>query len=102
MKRIGLLFGALAIVFTLVSYSAMNTSDASSSCCGSKKAAAADIVNAKCAVCGKTNEPGKAVTVKCEEKSVTLCCEGCAAAFKKDPCKYCQDEKCDKRKVQHD
>lgn len=99
-KRIGFLFGALAIVFTLITYTAMNTSFASS-CCGSKKATAADIANAKCVVCGKTNEPGKAVTVKCEEKSITLCCDGCASAFKKDPCKYCNDEKCEKHKGQH-
>ncbi|MBM4053123.1 MAG: hypothetical protein FJ264_00320 [Planctomycetes bacterium] len=97
MKRIGFLISVFAVVFTVVACSTLNTTFASS-CCGSKQATAADIANAKCAVCGKTNEPGKAVTVKCEEKSVTLCCEGCAAEFKKDPCKYCNDEKCEKRK----
>ena len=97
MKRIGLICGVLAIVFTLVTYSTVNTALASS-CCGSKQASAAEITNAKCVVCGKTNEAGRAVVVKCEEKSITLCCEECAAAFKKDPCKYCDDEKCEKRK----
>jgi hypothetical protein len=99
-KRIGLICGVLAIVFTLVTYNAVNTTLASS-CCGTKQATAEEITNAKCAVCGKANEAGKAVIVKCEEKSITLCCEGCAAAFKKDPCKYCNDEKCEKRKEQH-
>ncbi|OOP55613.1 MAG: hypothetical protein AYP45_13745 [Candidatus Brocadia carolinensis] len=100
MKRIGYFVGIIAIVgMILASYTGKAT--AGSSCCGTKEASAAEKADAKCLVCGKAVEKDKGVKVECEGKSVTLCCNDCAAAFKKDPCKFCDDEKCDKRKEHH-
>jgi len=39
--------------------------------------------------------------VECEGKTIVLCCKDCEAAFKKDPCKFCKDEKCEKKKEHH-
>ncbi len=33
-------------------------------------------------------------------QTITLCCKDCEAVFKKDPCKFCKDEKCEKRKAE--
>ena len=97
MKRIGYVMGIIAVVFVIATSYALKTTFASSFC-GTKDAAAAEKADTKCVVCGKVIEKDKGVKVACEGKTVTLCCDGCAEAFKKDPCKYCDQEKCEKRK----
>ena len=100
MKRIGYFVSVVAIAgMVLTSYAAKSIY--ASSCCGTKEAAAAEQADTKCLVCGKIVDKDKGVKVECEGKAATLCCNDCAAAFKKDPCKFCNDEKCDKRKEHH-
>ena len=100
MKRIGYFAGIVAIVgIILTSYTGKVTY--ASSCCGTKEASAAEKADVKCLVCGKAVEKDKGVKVECEGKSITLCCNDCATTFKKDPCKYCDDEKCPKHKEHH-
>lgn len=101
MKRFGYVAGIVAIAFLIMTSYAVTTTFASS-CCGTKEASAAEKSENKCVVCGKALEKDKGVKVECEGKAITLCCDGCAAAFKKDPCKYCKDEKCEKNKEHHE
>lgn len=97
MKRIGYFISIIGFVFVLMtSYTTKTT--LASSCCGTKEASAAEKADAKCVVCGKAVDKDKGVKVECEGKVVTLCCNDCATAFKKDPCKFCDDTKCEKRK----
>ena len=97
MKRIGYFVTVVGIAFVLLTSYAVKMTHASS-CCGTKEASAAEKADTKCVVCGKVVDKDKGVKVECEGKTVTLCCNDCAAAFKKDPCKFCNDEKCEKRK----
>ncbi len=97
MKRIGYFVGVIGIVVALMASYAVKSSFASS-CCGAKEASAAEQADTKCVVCGKAVEKDKGVKVDCEGKSFTLCCKDCAEVFKKDPCKFCKDEKCEKSK----
>ncbi|MBE7444723.1 MAG: hypothetical protein HS132_05535 [Planctomycetia bacterium] len=100
MKRIGYFLSVVGIAFVLTTSYAVKITHASS-CCSTKEVSAAEKTDTKCVVCGKEVDKDKGVKVECEGKSVTLCCEGCAAAFKKDPCKYCDDKKCPKHKEHH-
>lgn len=100
MKRIGYFISVVGIAFVLLtSYAARMTY--ASSCCGTKDVTAAEKSDTKCVVCGKAVDKDKGVKVDCEGKTVTLCCNDCASVFKKDPCKFCDDEKCEKRKGHH-
>ncbi|MDN3514126.1 MAG: hypothetical protein NG747_06970 [Candidatus Brocadia sp.] len=102
MKRIGYFVSIVSFAFIVItSYTVKAT--LASSCCGTKEASAAEAekANTKCVVCGKAVDKDKGVKVECEGKKVTLCCNDCAAIFKKDPCKFCDDEKCEKRKENH-
>lgn len=95
MKRIGYILGVAGIVCALTTSYVVNTAFASSCC--SKDASAAEQAQGKCVVCGKAVEKDKGVQVQCEGKSVVVCCKDCEAAYKKDPCKFCKDEKCEKK-----
>ncbi|GJQ23635.1 MAG: hypothetical protein HRU72_10205 [Planctomycetia bacterium] len=100
MRRIGYFVSIIGLAFVLMtSYTTKTT--LASGCCSTKEASAAEKSDTKCAVCGKAVDKDKGVKVTCEGKTVTLCCDSCAAAFKKDPCKYCDDEKCESRKGHH-
>lgn len=96
MKRIGYFVGVVSVALVLVTSGALKTTFASSCC--SKEANAAEQAETKCIVCGKAVEKDKGVKVECEGKVVTVCCKDCEATYKKDPCKFCKDEKCEKRK----
>ena len=100
MKRIGYFVSVVAVVCMVTTSYTIKSAHASS-CCGTKEASAAEKADTKCLVCGKVVDKEKGVKVECEGKAVTLCCNDCAAAFKKDPCKFCDDEKCEKRKEHH-
>ncbi|MFN3531856.1 MAG: hypothetical protein ACK41Q_04980 [Candidatus Brocadia sp.] len=100
MKRIGYFVSIVGIALVLLTSHAVKMTHASS-CCGTKDATAAEKSEAKCVVCGKAVDKDKGVKVECEGKTVTLCCNDCAAVFKKDPCKFCDNEKCEKRKEPH-
>jgi len=97
-RRIGYLLGVVSIVCAVIMYSGVKASFASSCC--SKDAVAAENADTKCVVCGKAVEKDKGVKTECEGKTITLCCKDCEAVFKKDPCKFCKDEKCEKRKAE--
>ena len=97
MKRIGYFIGVVGFAFVLTTPYALKTTFASS-CCGTKEASAAEQADTKCLVCGKPVEKDKGVKVECEGKTIVLCCKDCEAVFKKDPCKFCKDEKCEKKK----
>ena len=97
MKRIGYFIGVVGFAFVLMASYALKTTFASS-CCGTKEASAAEQADTKCLVCGKAIEKDKGVKVECEGKTIVLCCKDCEAVFKKDPCKFCKDEKCEKKK----
>ena len=97
MKRIGYFIGVVGIACAVITSYAVKTTFASS-CCGTKEATAAEQADTKCLVCGKAVEKDKGVKVECEGKTIVLCCKDCEAVFKKDPCKFCKDEKCEKRK----
>lgn len=62
-------------------------------CCGTKAASTVVQSEKKCVVCGKTIEKGTGVNVDHEGMVVTLCGKDCVTTFKKDPCKFCKDEK---------
>ena len=62
-------------------------------CCGTKAASTVVKSEKKCVVCGKTIEKGTGVNVDHEGMVVTLCGKDCVTTFKKDPCKFCKDEK---------
>lgn len=98
MKRIGYFVSVVALVGMVMTSYAVKSTYASSGCCGTKEVSAAEQADTKCLVCGKILEKDKGVKVECEGKAVTLCGNECAAAFKKDPCKFCDDKKCEKRK----
>lgn len=100
MKRIGYFLSVVGIALVLASSYAVKITHASS-CCGTKEVSAAEKIDTKCVVCGKAVDKDKGVKVECEGKSITLCCNDCATLFKKDPCKYCGDEKCPKHKEHH-
>lgn len=100
MKRIGYFLSIVGIAFVVVTSYTVKTTHASS-CCSTKEVSTTEKTDAQCLVCGKAVDKDKGVKVECEGKSATLCCNDCAAAFKKDPCKYCGDEKCPKRKEHH-
>ena len=97
MKRISYFIGVVGFAFVLTASYALKTTFASS-CCGTKEASAAEQADTKCPVCGKAVEKDKGVKVECEGKTIVLCCKDCEAVFKKDPCKFCKDEKCEKKK----
>lgn len=97
MKRIGYFIGIAVIAGALLTSYAVKTTFASS-CCEKKNEAASEQTDTKCVVCGKAIEKGKGVKVECEGNTVILCCDSCETVFKKDPCKFCKDEKCEKRK----
>ncbi len=111
MKRIVYFIGVVSIVFAVATSYVVKTTHASSCCdtkdakaseksdsCCSKEAKAAEQADNKCVVCGKAVEKDKGVKVECEGKTVTVCCKDCEATYKKDPCKFCKDEKCEKSK----
>ena len=100
MKRIGYFIGVIGFAFVLMTSYALTTTFASS-CCGTKDANAAEQADTKCLVCGKAVEKDTGVKVECEGKTIVLCCKDCEAVFKKDPCKFCKDEKCEKKKEHH-
>ncbi len=104
MKRLGLLIGVVCCALSLVTTQVAKTSFAAG-CCDKKectKEAAADAkTDTKCVVCGKAVEKDKGITVGCEGKSFTVCCKTCEAEYKKDPCKFCKDEKCEKHQEHH-
>jgi len=95
-KRIGYFVGVVSVALVLATSGALKTTFASSCC--PKEAHAAEQAETKCIVCGKAVEKDKGVKVECEGKTVTVCCKDCEATYKKDPCKFCKDEKCEKRK----
>ncbi|MDR4509149.1 MAG: hypothetical protein MRJ65_13110 [Candidatus Brocadiaceae bacterium] len=97
MRKFGYFFGVISIVALLL-FTYGNKKTFASSCCDAKSATAAEQTNSKCVVCGGSINKNRSVTVICEEKSITVCNENCAAVFKKDPCRYCKDERCEKRK----
>lgn len=99
MKRIGYFMGVVSIALVLAASGALKTTFASSCC--SKEAKAAEQSDTKCVVCGKAVEKDKGVRVECEGKTFTVCCKDCEATYKKDPCKFCKDEKCEKSKEHH-
>lgn len=100
MKRIGYFIGVVGVAFVLMTSYALTTTFASS-CCGTKEASAAEQTDTKCPVCGKAVEKDTGVKVECEGSTIILCCKDCEAVFKKDPCKFCKDEKCEKKKEHH-
>ena len=95
LKHIVYYVGVLGIAFVLMASCAVKMTFASGCC--SKEACAAEKSDTKCVVCGKAIDKDKGVKVECEGKAVILCCKDCEAVFKKDPCKFCKDEKCEKR-----
>ena len=95
-KRIGYLLGVVGIVFAVMMYSGVKASYASSCC--SKDAAAAENADTKCVVCGKAIEKDKGVKTECQGKTITLAARIVRLYSRKDPCKFCKDEKCEKRK----
>ncbi|MCF6158284.1 MAG: hypothetical protein E3K32_06885 [wastewater metagenome] len=99
MKRIGYFFGVVCITSALVTSYAVKTTFAGESCCGSKKASAAEESKNACVVCGKTVGKGKGIKVECEGKTVVLCCKSCETAFKEG----CESEKkcCEKHEEGH-
>ena len=108
MKRIGYFISVVGIALVLMTSYAVKTTLAASCCekkdpsCCAKEASAAEKSETKCVVCGKVVDKDKGVKVECEGKTVTLCCNDCAAAFKKDPCKFCDNEKCPKKEHHHE
>ena len=98
MKRIGYFIGVVGFAFVLMTSYAVKTTFASS-CCDTKDAKAAEQSDTKCVVCGKAVDKDKGIKVECEGKATfVVCCKDCEAVYKKDPCKFCKDEKCEKRK----
>ncbi len=100
MRRIGYLLGVVSIAVVLFASYGIKLTHAAG-CCGTKEASAAENADSKCAVCGKAIDKGKGVKAECKGKTFTLCCDACAEAFKKDPCKYCDDKKCEKHEEHH-
>ena len=100
MKRIGYFIGVVGVALVLMTSYAVKTTLAAS-CCGTKEASAAEKAETKCMVCGKVVDKDKGVKVECEGKTVTLCCNDCATVFKKNPSKFCKDEKCCEKHEEH-
>lgn len=100
MKRIGYFIGVIGFAFVLMTSYTVKTTLAAS-CCGTKEASAAEKAETKCVVCGKIVDKDKGVKVECEGKTATLCCNDCATVFKKNPSKFCKDEKCCEKHEEH-
>ena len=91
--RIGYIVSALAVTFVLM-YSYEGNISFANSCCGIKQASASEESVDTCKVCGKAvDSMGKPVEVEEDGKSIRLCCEGCANAYREHPDKYTSHEK---------
>ena len=93
MMRIGYIVSAFVVTFLLM-YSCNGNVSFADSCCGIKQASASEESVDTCKVCGKAvDSMGKPVEVEEDGKTIRLCCEGCANAYREHPDKYTSHEK---------
>ncbi len=91
MTRIGSLIIAIAITFVVMNFDT-GTITYADSCCDMKQVS--DTSGENCKVCGKAvDSKGGSVEVEEDGKQISLCCEGCANAYKENPGKYSHHEK---------
>lgn len=85
MKRIGYFAGVAAVaLFSTAFYE--NSLAVAGECCSTKQVSTDEKAETKCGACGKAiSDKEKAVKLEHEGKAIYLCCEGCAAKFKKNP-----------------
>jgi len=93
MVRIGYIVSALVVAFVLM-YSYPGNISFANSCCGIKQVSASDESADTCKVCGKAvDSMGKPVEVEEGGKSIMLCCEVCAKAYREHPDKYSHEKR---------
>ncbi|MDR4499425.1 MAG: hypothetical protein MRK02_16130 [Candidatus Scalindua sp.] len=93
MMRIGYIVSAFVITF-LIMYSYTGNISFANSCCGIKQASVSDESVDTCKVCGKAiDSMGKPVEVEEDGKSIRLCCQGCATAYREHPDKYSHEKR---------
>ncbi|GJQ57841.1 MAG: hypothetical protein D8M57_03720 [Candidatus Scalindua sp. AMX11] len=91
MVRIGSFVITIVVTLVLMNFCAGTTSYAGG-CCDIQQVS--DTAEESCKVCGKAvNSKGGRVEVEDDGKNVSLCCEGCANAYREDPGKYSHHEK---------